>query len=105
MSRSYKHQPFMAICGGGSAKHDKALAHRGIRQANRSAIINAAKQQDFQDFLAPHKFECSWNDTYCWGRDGNQIYQALSAQDRSRYLESEPDGQWPPDWYIRMMRK
>ena len=105
MSRSYKHQPFMAICGNGSAKHDKTLAHRGVRKAVRQAIKTTT---DFEDFLAPHFRECRWNNTYDWGRDGSQTYQALDTRDWTRYLESEPDGyfgQWPPTWYLRMMRK
>ncbi len=107
MSRSYKRRPFMAICGG-SAKHDKVLAHRGERRANARAI-HEARKQDFEDFLPPHKLECAWNEVYSWGRDGNQLYQALDTRDWFRYLEStSPDdyfGTWPPEWYKKMMRK
>jgi len=108
MSRSFKHRPFMVICGGGSAKYDKQLAHRGERRANNRAI-NEARKQDFEDFLPPHKLECYHNNTYGWGRDGSQMYQALDARDWNRYLESRsPDsyfGTWPPEWYKKMMRK
>ena len=108
MSRSYKRRPYMAICGGGSAKQDKIMAHRGERRANARAI-HEARKQDFEDFLPPHRRECHWNNTYCWGRDGKQTYQALDARDWFRYMESEsPDdyfGQWPPVWYQVMMRK
>jgi len=108
MSRSFKHRPFIAICGGGSAKHDKVLAHRGERRAMTRAIHDARKQ-DFEDFLPPHRLECCHNNTYDWGRDGSQLYQELDARDWNRYLEAESEddyfGLWPPTWYVRMMRK
>ena len=109
MSRSFKHRPFTAICGGGSAKHDKVLAHRGERRANQRAVQKARKEQDFENFLAPHKFECHWNNTYCWGRDGNQNYCGLSGRDWYYFTQASSSdeyfGQWPPLWYQAMLRK
>lgn len=108
MSRSFKHKPFQAICGGDSAKRDKTLAHRGERRAFSLALARELKEGDFEDFLAPHRLECSWNNTYDWGRDGKQTYQELDDRDWQRYLESTGDGyfsQWPPEWYVQMMRK
>jgi hypothetical protein len=114
MSRSYKKQPFMAICGNGSAKQDKIQAHRGERAAHKRAIHKAMKEQDY-DVLLPHRYECSWNNTYSWGRDGKQMYQSLSDRAWQWHLESfDPNSiwfgdeyimQWPPLWWIKMFRK
>jgi hypothetical protein len=68
MSRSYR-RPFAAITGLASAKSDKQMAHRGVRRKQNLALKTCA---DFQSFLPPHFLECSWNNTYCWGRDGAQ---------------------------------
>jgi hypothetical protein len=105
MSRSFKKRPFQAICGGGSAKHDKQLAARGMRRRQNQALRTA---DDFEDFLIPHRYECAFNETYCWGRDGSQMYQGLDAGRTWHYYGPDGclwDGQWPPKWYQKMMRK
>lgn len=114
MSRSYKKQPFQSICGNRGAKRDKILAHRGERRAHKLAI-HRAKQTDFENFLLPDIYECSWNEVYGWSRDGNQFWQGLTAKDWSIHvLASTPDSCeygrsryacWPPTWYTEMMRK
>lgn len=116
MSRSFKKQPFQSVCGGGSAKHDKVLAHRGVRRAHRRTLHLAFQQQDFENFLLPHRHECAWNEVYSWGRDGNQNWCGLDGDDWARYVKatSDPDDLWyederycvwPPTWYTAMMRK
>lgn len=108
MSRSYKHQPFMAICGV-SAKQDKRFANRGVRRAHRLALHKATKSEAYEDFVLPHRLECACNEVYGWGRDGHQIYQALDDRDWQRYLEADSEsdffGSWPPKWFVQMMRK
>lgn len=73
MSRSYR-KPYSAICGGGSASWDKFFAHRGERNAHKLAIKMCL---DWDEFLIPHKYECSHNEVYGWARDGNQSYQMM----------------------------
>jgi len=68
MSRSYR-RPFAAVTGTASAKEDKRMAHRGVRQKQKLALKTC---NDYEDLLLPHHLECSWNNTYCWGRDGKQ---------------------------------
>jgi hypothetical protein len=115
MSRSYKKQPFMAICGSGSAKKDKIQAHRGERAAHKRVIHKAMKEQDY-DVLLPHRLECNWNEVYSWGRDGNQMYQGLTSRQWSDcyrahfdpdyiWYNDEDTKIWPPKWWTRMMRK
>jgi hypothetical protein len=115
MSRSYKKQPFMAICGNGSAKQDKIQAHKGERRAHKRTIHKALTEQDY-DILLPHRLECSWNNIYSWGRDGNQRWCIPSHTEYQWHLEAlyEPNSiwygdesysQWPPSWYVEMMRK
>jgi hypothetical protein len=63
MSRSYR-RPFAAITGLASAKSDKQMAHRGVRRKQNHALKTCA---DYENLLPPHRLECHWNDTYCWG--------------------------------------
>lgn len=91
MSRSFKHQPFMAICGGGSAQYDKTLAARGVRRAQRQAIHNTLHIGEY-DVVIPHRLECAFNEVYSWGRDGNQMYWRPSE-----YHDKE--------WFTKMLRK
>ena len=91
MSRSFKHQPFMAICGG-SAKQDKRFANCGVRRAHKNALHGLMRAQDYEDFLLPHKYECAYNETYGWCRDGKQMYW-------------EPSEYYVKEWFVQMMRK
>lgn len=116
MSRSFRKQPFMAVTGYSSAKRDKITAHRGERRAHKHAIRQAFKTQDFESFLLPARHECHWNNTYVWGRDGNQMYQGLGRTEKKWHYEAnfDPDSCWygdpdftcwPPAWYVAMFRK
>jgi hypothetical protein len=79
----------MAICGTGSAKHDKQLANRGVRRIQNRALRLA---DDFEEFLLPDEYECPWNETYKWGRDGNQLYWNPNKYDSE-------------EWFKDLMRK
>lgn len=74
MSRSYR-KPATAVTTCSSAKDDKKHAHRGVRRAQNQALKTCL---DWDEFLIPHKYECSWNETYNWGRDGCQKLYFLS---------------------------
>lgn len=116
MSRSYR-KPYSAICGGGSADWDKTTARRGVRHRQNQWLRTL---EDFEEALAPHKFECAWNETYCWGRDGSQGWMEPSDYDWRWYLEyhagvwrgtgyeereRERHSLWPPKWYRQLKRK
>ena len=86
MSRSTR-RPYAAITGTASAKDDKRIAQRGVRRKQNLALKICA---DYEEFLAPHRLECAWNNTWCWGRDGAQCYcgamrDSASEWSRSRY--------------------
>lgn len=115
MSRSFKKQPFQAICGGDSAKRDKVLAHRGVRRTHRAQLHQALQDQEF-DVLLKHRHECHWNNTYSWGRDGSQLWNGLTNDHYADFIKANFDPQswlyaddrymcWPPQWYVEMMRK
>ena len=101
MSRSRKKRPFESICGGASAKRDKRTAARGVRRVQKLALQVAG---DHDNLLLPHRYECPWNETWSWGRDGKQHYSALTARDWAQFLASR-EGEWPPRWFDKMMRK
>jgi hypothetical protein len=92
MSRSYR-RPFAAITDLASAKWDKQMAHCGVRREQNLALKTCA---DYVDFLAPHRLECAWNNTYAWGRDGAQCYN-------SPWFES--DDEFGLRYYRKLLRK
>lgn len=92
MSRSYR-RPYAAITGNASAKEDKRMARCGVRRKQNLALKTC---MDYEDLLLPHRFECTWNNTYCWGRDGSQI-------DHSDWRNS-PD-EWCQHYYRKLLRK
>jgi len=92
MSRSYR-RPYAAITGIASAKDDKRVAHRGVRRKQNLALKTCT---DYEDLLLPHRLECAWNDTYCWGRDGAQCYYGFR-----RHLDDD----WGRRYYQRLLRK
>ena len=92
MSRSYR-RPFAAVTGTASAKQDKRMAHRGVRQKQKLALKTCGH---YEDLLLPHHLECSWNNIYCWGRDGGQCYLGwMCNSDEDDFRE----------WYQKVLRK
>jgi hypothetical protein len=92
MSRSYR-RPFAAIIGTASAKDDKRLAHRGVRRKQNLELKNCS---DYENLVLSHPLECSWNNTYCWGRDGAQTDHSLLRYSR------DPSSQ---NYYRKLLRK
>jgi len=116
MSRSYR-KPYAAATGTCSAKDDKRQANRGVRSRQNQWLRNL---EEFDDSLIPHRFECSFNEVWCWGRDGHQWYQTPSARERTSYELTQQGlfrneyeearmrryhGVWPPVWYTKLKRK
>jgi len=116
MSRSFRHQPFQSITGNPSAKRDKVMAHKGERRTYNKVLHIALKEQDF-DVLLSLRSECSWNNVYCWNRDGKQRWCGLTSKDWYDYIQAndptswlyewrhEHFSTWPPAWSLEMMRK
>jgi hypothetical protein len=92
MSRSYR-RPFAAITGLSSAKWDKQMAHRGVRRKQNLVLKTCL---DYDNLLLPHPFECHWNDTYDWGRDGSQCYFGWMCTSDKDYFRK---------WYQKVLRK
>ena len=115
MSRSFKHKPFMAVTGNYSAHDDKTRASKGVRRTCKR-ILHVALKSGEVDVLLPHRLECTWNNTYSWGRDGHQTYQVPDDWDWQQHYLSTFDPTdvwfgdkrfivWPPQSYVEMMRK
>jgi hypothetical protein len=68
MSRSYR-KPYCAVAGHGSAKEDKRRAVLGLRRTQEQWL---RKLEDHNSALAPHSLECTWNNVWCWDRDGKR---------------------------------
>ena len=71
MSRSYR-KPYAAVTGTGSAKEDKVRAARGVRRLQNYYLRRILQHDLVDQFLIPHRLECSWNEVYSWTRDGKQ---------------------------------
>lgn len=113
MSRSYR-APFAAVTGVRSAADDKRFAARGVRcKQNQWLRVTA----DFDEAIVPHRLECSWNEVYCWGRDGKQRLQVPDDRDWSMHCLQQnglhpyessrrrDHNEWPPRWFVRLQRK
>jgi hypothetical protein len=94
MSRSYR-KPYCALAGHGSAKEDKRRAVRGLRRTQEQWL---RKLEDHNSALAPHRLECTWNNVWCWDRDGKQRLLVPSPNDWVESCE-------PPPWYQKLQRK
>ena len=90
MSRSYR-KPHAAVCGSDSAHDDKKHAARSVRAAHRQALRDLLKSGLYDEFLLPHRYECSFNDTYLWARDGG----------KHLHFDSNTD-EWQHKWYLKL---
>ena len=92
MSRSIR-RPFAAISGTASAKEDKRMAHRGVRRKQDLALKICP---DYEEFLAPHRLECAWNNNWSWDRDGAQFYYGHMCRSEDA---------WDRKYYRKLLRK
>ena len=84
MSRSYR-KPYATICGHRSAADDKRVARRSVRHKENQTIRESV---DWDEFLIPERYECAYNDTWCWARDGKQRLQTINHNDLNPYWVS-----------------
>ena len=113
MSRSYR-KPYASFCGSkSSAKEDKQTAARGVRHVQNYV---AKLMLSDPDILMPHRLECPWNNTYSWSRDGGKKLRVPKARHWDTHVKAvlgisdwswgkERDLVWPPEWYVKMLRK
>lgn len=116
MSRSYR-KPYAPVCGVCSAKYDKRLAARSMRRAQNHAT---KKMWYNEDVVMPHRLQCANNDVWGWLRDGKKHWMYPDARDWQGYIEAvlgvgvyeypymkkyRAEAQWPPYWYIDLLRK
>lgn len=120
MSKSYR-MPYSAIMGRSSAHDDKTVAARMVRRAQNHALRTAAANNvDWDEFLLPEVYECSHNDVWGWGRDGNQSLQMRSQQYNNPFayvcsptwmtteeimVRWEESKQQDDEWMARLKRK
>ena len=84
MSRSYR-KPYAAVTGIPRSHDDKKAAARGVRRKQNQWLSCLG---DYDRYLIPHRFECTWNNTWCWARDGRQslIFPNTRSGDRNRFM-------------------
>ena len=72
MSKSYR-KPWGTCCSiRNSAHDDKTVAARSMRRAQEQSLREAFRDEDWDGWLIPERYECSHNDVWGWGRDGKQ---------------------------------
>lgn len=81
MSRSRKKNPFWSVCG--TDRDDKPMGRRGVRRRQNQFLkgVTGGQNQELENLLLPHRYECSHNQTYTWGRDGGQIWWGVKSSD------------------------
>lgn len=117
MSESYRH-PYSAVTGTSSARLDKRFANRGVRRKQNVWLRTQWFEEEMG--IVPHRFECSHNEVYSWGRDGHQYLHTLDAHAWQIHLRARECavsnapysgwfvrqyGTWPPRWYEKLKRK
>lgn len=86
MSKSYRKPWGTCVSVKCSAHHDKTVAARLVRRTQDQALRDAiASGADWDSFLIPERYECSFNDVWGWGRDGKQSPITRSSQYNNPY--------------------
>ena len=99
MSHSYR-RPYAAIVGLCYTAYDKRIARQGVRRIQNQALKMALKYGEAENFIVPHKYECPWNETYCWTSDGGKHYYGD--------YKNKPLTVWgynPHEYYLKLCRK
>lgn len=100
MSRSYR-KPYSAITGHSSAKSDKQCAARGVRRKQNQYLKD--NWQDEDNFIMPVRYECRFNDTWSWHRDGKQrLYHPPKWEDQLHWYHY---GFWNEEESIKLMEE
>jgi hypothetical protein len=108
VSRSYR-KPYCAVTGADSAADDKRVARRGVRRTQNQALREfVAHDDDWDEFIMPVRYECPWNNTYSWGRDGKQRLQYEPVLDYNwhwSFMTAEEAYERDWNWYRKLCRK
>jgi hypothetical protein len=101
MSRSYR-RPYSAVTGVRSAKDDKRHANRGVRRAQNQYVRNiVVGNLDWDETPIPVRYECSYNETYAWGRDGKQSLQTISHNTYNVYYLGLSPCRWTEEELVQ----
>jgi len=109
MSRSYR-KPYGTVCSVGSSAHgDKTTAARCMRRAQNQSLREAIRDEDWDGWLIPERYECSFNDVWGWGRDGKQRLLHQGSQYNNPYAYVCSPTYWDYDelmkrWFDHMQR-
>jgi len=104
MGKSYR-KPYAAITGLRSAAHDKMVARRCWRRAQEQALRDC---KDWEELVVPKRLEASFNEVYCWGRDGKQTLQYEPQIDRHwqwTFMTAEENYERALKYWRRLHRK
>ena len=102
MSRSYR-KPYAAVTGTVSAKDDKIRAARGVRRVHKRYLRKVLQGDLLDQFLIPHRLECSWNEVYTWTRDGKQRLQFPTS--RAGHPDNRSWAESAYRYWLKLQRK
>lgn len=89
MSKSYR-RPYSTWVGHRSEKQDRQMAARGVRRSQNQALKESAIRDKWDEFIIPHKYECSHNNRYSWTNDGKKHLITLRHNDFNPYHLMSP---------------
>jgi hypothetical protein len=85
MGKSYR-KPYGTCCSLKDSAHaDKTTAARMVRRAQEQSLREAVRDDDWDGWLIPERYECSFNDVWGWGRDGKQRLLSPGPQYNNPY--------------------
>jgi hypothetical protein len=94
MSKSYR-KPYSTITGHTSAAEDKRIARRMVRhQQNQDIRDLISGDEDLDSFLISHRYECSFNDVWSWGRDGKLTLRKIDHNDLNPFYCHRKEFDW-----------
>jgi hypothetical protein len=85
MSKSYRKPWGTYVAVKSSAHADKTFAARAMRRAQNQSLREAIRDDDWEGWLIPERYECRDNDVWGWGRDGKQRPMYPSNQYNNPY--------------------
>lgn len=110
MSKSYRKPWGTWVSIKRSAHDDKTVAARCVRRAQEQSLREAIRDDDWDGWLIPDRYEASFNDVWGWGRDGKQRLLHLGSQYNNPYAYVRSPTWMDHDvimkrWFERMQHK
>ena len=107
MSKSYRKPYGTWVRIKTSAHSDKTFAARAVRRAQEQALREAIRDDEWEGWLIPDRYECSSNDVWDWARDGHKRLMHPGSQYNNpyaynSYCSAKTEQEYMVRWFERM---